>query len=107
MLRWATPVQGSLKIIEFGARETLALAVLSPSDKHLAIGQERRGMEDSFGRHAARRGPQPGRRIIEFGARENLAEVGVLSSSDKHLAIGRKRRDMVVSLVSHTARLGP
>ena len=47
----------------------------------------------SRGSHAARRGPQPGRRIIEFRARESAAAV-VRSPSDEHLAVGQERRGM-------------
>ena len=64
--------QPGRRIIEFRARETAAVPI-SPSDEHLAVGQERRGMFVSLGSHAARRGPQPGRRIIEFRARERAA----------------------------------
>ena len=65
-------------------------------------------MAVSRGSHAARRGPQPGRRIIEFRARENAGGIPPLKSpSDEHLAVGQERRRMVESRGSHAARRGP
>ncbi len=62
-------------------------------------------MEVSRVGHAARRGPQPGRRIIEFRARESAAEA--ISPSDEHLAVGQERRGMAVSRGGEAARRLP
>src|SRR5262249_37293888 len=97
------------RIIEFRTRE-ITIAVNSPSDKHLPVGQERRGMGLSLVSHAARRSPKPGRRIIEFRSPESAAAVlafAVNSPGHEHLAVGQKRRAMVLSLLSHAARRAP
>src|SRR5207248_1501890 len=90
-------------IIEFGACESVG--VLSSSDEYLAIWQERGCRFVSRTCHAARRGPQPGPRIIEFRARENV--VAVFSSSDEYLAIWQERGCKAESRTCHAARRGP
>ena len=59
----------------------------------------------SHGSHAARRGPQPAHRIIEFRTREKAAVAS--SSSDEHLAVGQERRGIVDSRGRHAAGRGP
>ena len=60
----------------------------------------------SHGSHAARRGPQPAHRIIEFRTREIDAAVAK-SPSDEHLAVGQERRGIVDSRGRHAACRGP
>ena len=62
-------------------------------------------MGTSRGHHATRRGPQPGRRIIEFRARENGA--GVITPSDEHLPVRQERRGMAGSRGGEAARRNP
>ena len=95
--------QPGRRIVEFRARERAA-GVNSSSDEHLAVGQERRGIEASPLSHAVRRGPQPSRWIIEFRAREKDEDS---SPSDEHLAVGQERRRIEVSRGSHAARRDP
>src|SRR5207248_9146492 len=90
-------------IIEFGACESVG--VLSSSDEYLAIWQERGCRFVSRTCHAARRGPQPAPRIIEFRGRENV--VAVFSSSNEYLAIWQERGCKAASRTCHAARRGP
>lgn len=72
--------------IEFCVRGK-ELVALSRSDKHLAVGEERRGKEASSLSHASGLRPQPGRRIIEFREGESIDPAK--SSSDKDLTAGK------------------
>src|SRR5437762_2378816 len=89
--------------IEFRARENVAI-VRSPSDEHLAVWQERRGMGEARCGHSARCRPPPGRRVLEFRARERP---DFATSRNEHLAVWQQRRNMVVSWTIHAARRGP
>ena len=61
-------------------------------------------MEVSHGGEVARRGPQSGRRIIEFRAR---GKADAKSPGDEDLAVGQERRGMVFSRFGEAARSLP
>ena len=67
-------------------------AAASPCDEHLAVGQQRRRVNDrvrSPRLPVAR--PGPAGRIVQFRARER-ADVAVVPAGDEHLAVGQQRR---------------
>ena len=71
-------------------------AVKSARDQHLAVGQQRRRVKARAMARLPVAAPGPGRRIVEFRARE-IAAAGVNSSCDEHLAVGQQRRRVKVA----------
>jgi len=91
-------------VVQLRARKNLlgtAQKVVSTGDQHLAVGQQRSGVQHPLRGHAAGGGEAPRRGIVYFCARENLAEIG--SASDKDRPVGQQRRGVVVSGHGHVA----
>ena len=106
-LRLPEAAESEADIVEFRARESVAVIVTTAGDEHLAVGQERRRMEFASGGEAAGGTPCSARQIVEFRARER--EETIITACDEHFAVGQQRRRVALALGGEAAggRPGP
>ena len=70
--------------------------IIATSDKHLAIGQQRRRVVVAWTGHGTGQGPDSAGRIVEFRAGDN-AVVAVVTAGDEDLAVRQQRSQVTIS----------
>src|SRR6266487_6859430 len=100
----STPSPGD-RIVQFRARQNTAGAK-SSSDKHLAIGEQSRGVfAPCGGEEEGRRRPHPTDWVVQFRGRQN-GSAGV-TPYHKHLVIGEQSRAVFAPLGGQGSRRRP
>ena len=89
------------RVVQFCARESIEIAIITPRNEDLAVGQQRRAVPIAAGVEAACDLPSSARRVVQFRARESAA---IRPPCNEDLAVGEQGRAVIKAADVEAAR---